>query len=162
MYLLIKYTKSLLWRVSKCLSSIQDARCLTFKPRERAFKQFKSPVLNVLSNETEIHSTVQFSQAAQFNSGCITFCHRILVCLSPCCWYPKLGFNRVLLSLWNDTCLFQLLKSEILREILDGIESTKRKETASSCPLDHLLGSFQSVTEDRWLACSRPNLLPHY
>ena len=27
---------------------IQDARCLKVKPRERAFKQFKSPVLNVL------------------------------------------------------------------------------------------------------------------
>ena len=27
----------------------QDARCLKFKPRERAFKQFKSPVLNVLT-----------------------------------------------------------------------------------------------------------------
>ena len=27
---------------------IQDARCLKFKPRERAFKQFKSPVLNAL------------------------------------------------------------------------------------------------------------------
>ena len=29
---------------------MQDARCLKFKPRERAFKQFKSPVLNVLQN----------------------------------------------------------------------------------------------------------------
>jgi len=28
---------------------IQDAWCLKVKPRERAFKQFKSPVLNVLS-----------------------------------------------------------------------------------------------------------------
>ena len=28
---------------------IQDARFLKVKPRERAFKQFKSPVLNVLS-----------------------------------------------------------------------------------------------------------------
>ena len=27
---------------------MQDARCLKVKPRERAFKQFKSPVLNVL------------------------------------------------------------------------------------------------------------------
>ena len=28
---------------------MQDARCLKVKPRERAFKQFKSPVLNVLN-----------------------------------------------------------------------------------------------------------------
>ena len=27
-YLLIKYIKSLLWRLSKCLSYIEDARCL--------------------------------------------------------------------------------------------------------------------------------------
>ena len=47
-YLLIKYLKSVLWRVAKRLSYIQDARCLKFKPRERAFKQFKSLVLNVL------------------------------------------------------------------------------------------------------------------
>ena len=30
-YLLIKYTKSVLWRVAKRLSYIQDARCLMFK-----------------------------------------------------------------------------------------------------------------------------------
>ena len=48
-YLLIKYIKSVLWRVAKRLSIyIQDARCLKVKARERAFKQFKSPVLNVL------------------------------------------------------------------------------------------------------------------
>ena len=28
---------------------MQDARCLKFKPLERAFKQFQSPVLNVLT-----------------------------------------------------------------------------------------------------------------
>jgi len=28
MYLLIKYIKSVLWRVAKCLSYKQDARCL--------------------------------------------------------------------------------------------------------------------------------------
>ena len=27
-YLLIKYIKSVLWRVSKCLSYIEEARCL--------------------------------------------------------------------------------------------------------------------------------------
>ena len=27
---------------------MEEARCLKVKPRERAFKQFKSPVLNVL------------------------------------------------------------------------------------------------------------------
>ena len=48
-YLLIKYIQSVLWRVAKRLSLyIQNARCLRIKPRERAFKQFKSPVLNVL------------------------------------------------------------------------------------------------------------------
>ena len=73
-YLLIKYIKCVLWRVAKCLSYIEETRCLKvnyakhgaclrkvlltdvyrnltslwIKPRERAFKQFKSPVLNVL------------------------------------------------------------------------------------------------------------------
>ena len=73
-YLLTKYIKSVLWRVAKCLSYIEEARCLKvnyvilgaclrmvlltdvyrnltslwIKPRERAFKEFKSPVLNVL------------------------------------------------------------------------------------------------------------------
>jgi hypothetical protein len=73
-YLLIKHIRSVLWRVAKCLSYIEEARCLKvnfakhgaclrmglltdvyrnltslwIKPRERAFKQFKSPVLNVL------------------------------------------------------------------------------------------------------------------
>jgi len=73
-YLLIKYIKSVLWSVAKCLSYIEEARCLKvnysihgaclrmvlltdvysnltslwIKPRERASKQFKGPVLNVL------------------------------------------------------------------------------------------------------------------
>jgi len=77
--LLIKYIKNVLWRVAKCLSYIEEARCLkvnfaihgaclrmvlltdvyrnltslSIKPRERAFKQFKSPVLNVLSHNVE-------------------------------------------------------------------------------------------------------------
>ena len=45
MYLLIKYIKSVLWRVAKRLS-LYTGRTV---PRERAFKQFKSPVLNVLT-----------------------------------------------------------------------------------------------------------------
>ena len=31
LYLLIKYIKSVLWRVAKRLSYIEDARCLKFK-----------------------------------------------------------------------------------------------------------------------------------
>jgi len=31
MYLLIKYIKSVLWRVAKCLSYIEEARCLKVK-----------------------------------------------------------------------------------------------------------------------------------
>ena len=31
LYLLIKYIKSVLWRVSKCLSYIEEARCLKVK-----------------------------------------------------------------------------------------------------------------------------------
>ena len=33
-YLLIKYIKSVLWRVAKCLSYIEQARCLKVKDRE--------------------------------------------------------------------------------------------------------------------------------
>jgi len=32
--LLIKYIKSVLWRVVKCLSYIEEARCLKVKPAE--------------------------------------------------------------------------------------------------------------------------------
>jgi len=31
MYLLIKYIKSVLWKVAKCLSYIEEARCLKVK-----------------------------------------------------------------------------------------------------------------------------------
>ena len=34
-YLLIKYIKSVLWRVAKRLSYIEDARCLTVKPNSK-------------------------------------------------------------------------------------------------------------------------------
>ena len=36
---------------------MQEARCLNFNPREREFKQFKSPVLNVLM---KLESSRQF------------------------------------------------------------------------------------------------------
>ena len=32
-YLLIKYIKSVIWRVAKCLSYIEEARCLKVKER---------------------------------------------------------------------------------------------------------------------------------
>ena len=56
----MKYIKSVLWRVVKRLSYIQDARCLKVKPRERAFKQFKSPVLNVLTDFTQTNPLYYF------------------------------------------------------------------------------------------------------
>ena len=39
-YLLIKYIKSVLWRVAKHLSYIQDARCLKVKGITQAMKVF--------------------------------------------------------------------------------------------------------------------------
>jgi len=45
---LIKYIKSVLWRVAKRLSLYTGRTVPKVKPRERAFKQFQSPVLNVL------------------------------------------------------------------------------------------------------------------
>ena len=52
--------KSVLWRVANACPYIEDARCLKVKPRERAFKRFKSPVLNVLKLNDDIlkHLTV--------------------------------------------------------------------------------------------------------
>ena len=47
-YLLIKYIKSVLWRVAKRLSLYTGRTVPKVKPRESAFKQFKSPVLSVL------------------------------------------------------------------------------------------------------------------
>ena len=38
-YLLIKYIKSVLWRVVKCLSYIQDAQCLKFNYSMKFFVQ---------------------------------------------------------------------------------------------------------------------------
>jgi len=48
-YLLIKYIKSFSGEYRNACPYIQDARCLKIKPLERAFKEFKSPVLNVLT-----------------------------------------------------------------------------------------------------------------
>ena len=40
-YLLIKYIKSVLWRAEKCLSYIEDARCLKVKKNAKdKLKQF--------------------------------------------------------------------------------------------------------------------------
>jgi len=49
----------------KRLFYIQDARCLKVKLRERAFKQFKSPVLNVL-----ISVRVTFHVVLLCGAGC--------------------------------------------------------------------------------------------
>ena len=53
---------------------IQDARCLKVKPRERAFKQFKSPVLNVLSEG--LMSTVQVKLPTVVSR--LFFCNELL------------------------------------------------------------------------------------
>ena len=37
-YLLIKYIKSILWRVAKCLSYIEEVRCLKVKMYFRSFQ----------------------------------------------------------------------------------------------------------------------------
>ena len=39
-YLLIKYIKSVLWRVVKCLSYIEEARCLKVKEGEKSLNSF--------------------------------------------------------------------------------------------------------------------------
>ena len=40
-YLLIKYIESVLWRVAKRLSYVEDARCLKVKNHKRAHWYFK-------------------------------------------------------------------------------------------------------------------------
>ena len=45
---MFKYTKSVLWSVAKRLTLYTGRTFLKVKPREGAFEQFKSPVLNVL------------------------------------------------------------------------------------------------------------------
>ena len=45
---------------------MQDARCLKVKPRERAFKQFKSPVLNVLMNLHRSGQIIKNTQKPNF------------------------------------------------------------------------------------------------
>ena len=46
MYLLIKYIKSVFWRVAKCLSYIEEARCLKVNRPEVVTRKlcFRSPV----------------------------------------------------------------------------------------------------------------------
>ena len=41
-YLLIKYIKSVLWRVAKRLSYIEDARCLKVNTSVRIYNKFKN------------------------------------------------------------------------------------------------------------------------
>ena len=119
-YLLIKYIKSVLWRVAKRLSYIEDARCLKFKPRERAFKQFKTPFLNVLNRQGAKVQSTTGSRAVRIsvsNAGytmfrgsvkgtgyplhspvspslplsCVTVCHHISTGL----WYPTHGTKKL-------------------------------------------------------------------
>ena len=49
---------------------MEDARCLKDKPRERAFKQFKSPVLNVLTILCHIWSAIAGTGVGKMD-GCI-------------------------------------------------------------------------------------------
>ena len=44
---------------------MQDARCVKVKPRERAFKQFKTPVLNVLNWRSKIQISVVVTSPPQ-------------------------------------------------------------------------------------------------
>ena len=48
---------------------MQDARCLKVKPRERAFKQFKIPVLSVLK-AFGIHEVSGFNRVIIILSDC--------------------------------------------------------------------------------------------
>ena len=47
-YLLIKYIKSVLWRVAKCLSYIEEARCLKVNTRSIVRKFWQNSAYGVL------------------------------------------------------------------------------------------------------------------
>ena len=51
---------------------MQDARCLKFKPRERAFKRFKSPVLNVLTSGVggQLHASAVLPSGKRTGTHC--------------------------------------------------------------------------------------------
>jgi hypothetical protein len=54
-YLLIKYIKSILWRVAKRLSYIEDARCLKVRPKLLHPLQNSPSVVPVLSQINPVH-----------------------------------------------------------------------------------------------------------
>ena len=57
-YLLIKYIKSVLWRVVKCLSYIEDARCLKVKYK----KSFQIDHYNGRVNRLTITKQLYYTQ----------------------------------------------------------------------------------------------------
>ena len=44
-YLLIKYIKSVLWRVAKCLSYIEEAQCLKVNVHYKCVNFFQQPAI---------------------------------------------------------------------------------------------------------------------
>ena len=57
-YMLIKYIKSVHWRVAKRLSHIQDARCLKFKT-------VKTPAMFIVTHPCQTHFTLTKAAAGR-------------------------------------------------------------------------------------------------
>ena len=68
-YLLIKYIKRVLWRVAKCLSYIEEARCLKVNPGQRNFRCYQN------------HGASQYLEVFLHKSNCLnpSNCVKIVV-----------------------------------------------------------------------------------
>ena len=62
---------------------MQDARCLKVKPRERAFKQFKSPVFSVLKRTIDVPVQIIFNTLRSF--AAVTVHRTILLAILLVC-----------------------------------------------------------------------------
>jgi len=62
-YLLIKYIKSVLWRVAKCLSYIEEARCLKVKEDEGEMNRLRNSNYKA-GNQAGSRSTKEYNTNA--------------------------------------------------------------------------------------------------
>ena len=66
-YLLIKYIKSVLWRVAKCLSYIEDARCLRVKHAQN-FIVFTGDPTHLKDQSSVVTVSVAISLTEKFSA----------------------------------------------------------------------------------------------
>ena len=84
-YLLIKYIKSLLWRISKSLSYTEDARCLKVKAIFSGRYHIYSPSLIAKDQDSDLYkiANLRYTQIAILYLKLPIFPEDIQICIMP-------------------------------------------------------------------------------